>query len=212
MKFSKKKATIKKKEVKNVKQKVVPKVKEEVTIKPVKFQSFRRSFLDWRYIKQWWIKRNAPSSQMFIEMQLRTGKWDYFFVSVGSKSSFNYNGGEYIIDSDLMEYVSTLNMYSLRYHQEYCCPVSQKIPAKDIKDAIVASGTLDIENSTNPTTLRNFVVSDVIKDVIQSSGIHTYLKAMQLMVVITMISVLIFFVIYLIKSGIFKELSGAVGL
>ena len=210
MKFSRKKTKKVKKQLS--KKNTVKKPVKDTKTKQVEFKSLRRGFLDFRYIKQWWVKKNAPSTQMFIEMELRTGKWDYFFIDIGDSSSFYFRGGQYIVDPDLKEYVSSLNMYSLRYHQDYSLPVQQKIPVKEIKHAIESSGTLDIENATNPITLRSFVISDVIKDVIQSAGIHTYLKTMQLLVIIAVITAILHFIVYLIKSGIFKELSGALGI
>jgi len=206
--------TVNTKKVNPVKKEVEIKkeVKKETEKKSVEFKNFRRGWFDFRYWKQWYIKKNAPSSQMFIQMELRTGKWDYFFIDIATSPSFTYMGGEYVIDPDLKSYVSSLNMFSLRYHQDYALPVKQDIPVKEIGEAINASGVLDIENSTNPQTLRTFVVSDVIKDVIQSSGIHTYLKTMQLLVIIAVIVSILHFVIFLFKSGIFKEVTKAVGI
>ncbi len=99
----------------------------------------------------------------------------------------------------------------MRYHQDLCTPIKQIIPVKEINEAITSSGTLDIENATNPITLRNFVVSDVIKDVIQSGGIHTYLKTMQLLMIIAVIVAILHFFVYVMKSGILKEITGALG-
>ena len=207
MKFTKKIKAIQKPKV--TKKPIIK--KKDTPVKDAEFKSFKRGMFDWRYYKQWYVKKNTPSTQLFIQMELRTGKWDFFFIDIGKGSSFNYLGGEYIIDSDLKSYVTSLNLFSLRYHQDLCTPIKQIIPVKEINEAITSSGTLDIENATNPITLRNFVVSDVIKDVIQSGGIHTCLKTMQLLMIIAVIVGVLHFFVYVMKSGILKEITGALG-
>ena len=199
----------KKKQKKAKKEQKQPKNVEKPKKKAI-FSSFKRSWLDFRYWKSKWTKFNSPSSQIFIMMEQRSGKWDMFFEKDTSES-FTYKGGEYVIDNDSMFYVAPLGMFALKYHQDLSIPVSQKIPVKTIEKAINASGTLDIENATNPSVVKTFIISDVIKDVIQSSGIHTYLKAMKLLVIITVIITTLHFLTYLMKSGIMKELAGVFG-
>ena len=76
-----------------------PKKKKQPKVIQISQKSFKKGLLDFKYWRSAYHKFMNPSKQMMIEMELRTGKWDMFFINA-KKECFNYSGGTYVIDTD----------------------------------------------------------------------------------------------------------------
>ena len=63
-----------------------------------------------------------------------------------------------------------------------------------------------MEDSTNPSTLENFIVSKVAEGVMKGQQIDVFFKQIKLMLMITMVAVIIHLLLFINASGMMENL------
>jgi len=137
-------------------------------------------------------------------MELRNGDHSSFIIRTKA-ASFAYKGGEYVLDNELKYYHLDASMYALDYHQDFALPIKRIIPMNDINKAVSLSGLPKIEYSTNPSVLSKFVTSKISEGIMKGQMIDEYLKQQKLLIIITMVTVIIHFLLFVFKTGMLKS-------
>lgn len=159
------------------------------------------------------------------------------FIMVEDKGFFYYNKSMYVLDNamkyylidrkiwsyDFHEYLSIplkksfvlsdkiLNLIQPVYDEQRKKPVTPNIDTNEIKTVIENSGVVDVEASLNPTTLRRFTDSEVIKQVLQGAMLGRIFKVMFILIVITAVFMLILIILQLYTSGILDKIGSSLG-
>ena len=145
----------------------------------------------------------ANTKTFLINMELRNGKHRTFLVTT-KKQYFNYLGGSYIIDVNLMYDNVDSKYYCLDYHQDFALPILRKLHFKEVQEAIESSRTYEIENATNPTLLARVLEANMGEGVAKASQIPDFIKQMKLLLIIGTISSVIMLLLFVFKTGMLK--------
>lgn len=116
-----------------------------------------------------------------------------------------------MITSNFKYYNNAFKLWCLDYHESISLPIQRRIPIKDIKNALAATGGHNVVSATNPSTLRQFLMSDVIQSAIQAADISSFFKQVRLIVIITGLLVLIHLLLFLHNNGYLNKLPGIGG-
>jgi hypothetical protein len=147
--------------------------------------------------------RLAKTKIFLINMELRNGKHRSFLIKT-KKQYFRYEGGTYIIDTNLMYDNVDSKFYCLDYHQDFCLPIQRKINYREVQDAIDASRQYEVESSTNPAVLTKILEANVGEGVAKSSQIPDFIKQMKLLLIIGTMSSIIMLLLFVFKTGMLK--------
>lgn len=173
---------------------------------------------------------NSPDKIVLIKMEMSNGFFREFLVEEEAES-FYYKKNMYVLDAELKYYIIERNIWAYDFHENLSLPIRKKIrisddvqvvldmleaasrkgikpqiPVNDIKKIIENSGFVDVENSLNPTTLKRFTDSEVIKQVLQGAMLGKIFKIMFVLIIIIAIFALLNLVINLYASGVFEGL------
>lgn len=147
----------------------------------------------------------SSANKMLINMELRNGMHRQFFTFT-QEPIFRFMKGCYVIDGDLKYYNVDAKCFALDYHQDFTLPIKRQLPASNIKKAIESSGTVEVENSTNPLTLENLIISKIAEGVMKGRQIDEFFKQIKLMLIITMIAAVIHLLLFINASGVLKDM------
>lgn len=141
--------------------------------------------------KWWqWIKKAKYSpddvKSLLINMELNTGFVDSFFIIEDNKS-FEYKGSLYVIDLAMKYWHIPSRYYALDYHQSFALPIKRHINVEDMQTAIEETGVYDSETATNPTTLKQFLSSNIIEQVVKGAELSKWLMAFRIMIFVILI-------------------------
>jgi hypothetical protein len=141
-----------------------------------------------------------PISTMLIFMELRTGKFVHFIVSL-KHPYFDYQDGRYIVDDEMKYYLASSSMWCCDYHQDCCLPLKRKIDVNQINREVTNLG-IDTETSINPVSFKVFMESDIIQKVIKGAEMDQWLGFVKtmLIVLICMLMISIVMGIYIITK------------
>ena len=145
-------------------------------------------------IKFWteFYKMSVKKRSIFlIIMQTRNKKYDHFTVATDLKY-FYYKGGVYFLDSDFTRDDIHSGLSSLYYHQDCSIPFRIDIDTSKLKDEITQSGNDDvIDKAINPSTLKGFVISQVIEKILKGEELSKDMDFMKKLIIINLLMSLI---------------------
>lgn len=167
---------------------------------------FKAKKLNARAIKDSIVNKLKPGKVMLIHMELRNGFHTQFLVSI-QNSSFKYQKAEYIIDDDLKYYDITASLWCLDYHQDLPVPILRRIDVNSLKKAVRGTGITDIDTAFNPTTLRQFIESEVIQKVMKGQEMDKVFTFLKFTTIATLILSLTSALILIQSSGVLSNMS-----
>jgi hypothetical protein len=152
------------------------------------------------------IKYNFNTSKaMLINMELSNGDHTQF-IAYPQKERFEYNKKMYIIDHQFKYYVHSAKMFCLDYHEDFVLPVKRRIPIDLMRKATASQGVTDIENATNPSTLKRFIESEIIEKVMKGQEFEDALKFIKFVVIVGAIVGVVHLIIFVSKSGMLTSI------
>jgi len=158
-------------------------------------------------LKTWYIDKYHTEKSFLINMFLKNGQ-RLSFITKTKRGSFNWNDGEYIIDESLKYYDVNARMYALDYHEDISIPFSFKINPNTVKELIESKGITDVDAAINPSTLRRFIVSEVIQKVLKGAELDEVFKFLKIMVTVCAILSFIAVMLLLRAGGFFSKIPG----
>jgi len=159
-------------------------------------------------IKGWWKWGKAklnPGATYLINMELRNGMHT-FFVLTTNKAEFDFKEGRYIIDDESKYFVLDANKYALDYHQDISLPIKRIIPVTEINKAISALNNTEVETAINPTSLKSYVESNFIQQVMKGQELSESLKKITLIAGVAALAAVMHLVIFIFKSGMLSSI------
>lgn len=177
------------------------------------------------------LKKKYPSSLVLIRMELNSGKFIEFY-GIEEFGSFVYNKKRYVIDENMKYYVINRDIWAYDYAEDLSLPIRKKmklteegdkavsliesefrkpknprIPVSEIKTIIENSKVVDVENSLNPSILKRFTDSEVIKQVLEGASIGRLFKIILIIVIVIGILMLADLAVDMYDSGLFEKIS-----
>jgi len=197
-----------------VRQKKPGKVKLEKVPEPMRFdviQTFKGSVLSPRSWMRRYRMKNYKDRRVHITMLLRNGDKDQFYVFPEAEQ-FYYQKGVYILDSSLAKFDIAANCNSLTYHQDFSVPINKDVDVNAMKKAGSDPRFSDLDIAFNPYALEKFTESKVVEGMMKGAGLQEWMQRMFILQITLLIILIVFFLIYAQKSGMFSQIGGAVGI
>ena len=170
---------------------------------------------------------------VLIKMEMGNGMFREFLINEDN-GCFFYKKNMYVIDVALRYFLIDRNIWCYDYHEFLSLPlrktfqIDDKLEAElqpiidadkkkplnphtnvdEIKTLVENSNLVDVEASINPTTLKRFTDSEVIKQVLQGAMLSKIFKIMFVLIVVIAIFMLILLIIQLYTSGIIQDVVG----
>lgn len=152
-------------------------------------------------------KKLKDKKLLMANIQLRNGFVDTVLVE-DKNGSFEYDNSLFVIDSTFKYWNVASKYYCLDYHIDCTLPIKREYDVKEIKTAMEIDGTYDCEQAINPSLLRQFLMSNIIEQVIKGAELSKWLQALRLMVLVILIVSVVNLIIVIFKSGILTSVSG----
>lgn len=184
--------------------------------------------------KEWKKNQDMLSKKekvVLVKMEMNNGRFREFLV-LEDAGSFIFNKNRYVFDLEQKYYIIDRDIWAYDFHESLSLPIRKKvvltedvdkflslveeksrkpIPPKiesnEIRKLVENSNLIDVESSLNPTTLKHFTDSEVIKQVLQGAMLGKIFKVMFVLIIIIGIVVLLMFFLDLYHSGIFEKIS-----
>ena len=113
------------------------------------------------------------------------------------------------ISEDIEKKISDIvGMFQAAIDTKRKSPIKPTIDINKIKTIVENSELVDVEASLNPTTLKRFTDSEVIKQVLQGTMLGKVFKIMFVLIIVLAVFGLINLLLTLYQSGIFERLIG----
>lgn len=177
--------------------------------------------------------RKERESVVLVRMEMSNGLYREFLVPEKS-DGFVYKRRRYVFDPALKYYLIDRNIWSYDFAELLSIPLKKRynisdkldkllnpeiergmkrplnphIDINEVKTLIENSEIVDVEASINPTTLKRFTDSEVIKQVLQGAMLGRIFKIMFILIIVIAIFMLILILIQLYTSGIFEKIGG----
>lgn len=147
----------------------------------------------------------AKDKCVLINMELLNGMNRLFLVKE-KQGGFQYRKKKYILDDDSKYYIIEAKMYAFDFHEGFTLPIKRKIPVSTIRETIKKSEVSEVEYSTNPETLQNFMVAKIAEGIMKGAEIDAWMKQIRILLIIFGIISAIHFFLYAQKSGVFAQI------
>lgn len=187
--------------------------------------NFKKKLGRWQKIVLWWDERRNPHKIVIINLELANGFHRTFYVKE-EKTGFRYLNKNYVFDIDARYYNLDLSYWCYDFHEEFTLPIKQEVPEgyrydknneiyfpltrrfpiQAIKKALENSNITEIEYATNPSVLQRFITSEIAEGIMKGAAINDFLRQMRVWIIITLITVLLHFLTFIIKSGMLKSI------
>ena len=150
-------------------------------------------------------RRKFKGAQVILaNMELLNGHHTTILAVVDDKGKFKYRGGTYIVDDTLKYYHLGYKDYLLDYHQGFTMPIKRKIPLNDINETVQQTKIGGVQFATNPSTLKTFLVNNVVQSAIQGASITDFFRQVRLLVILAAVSSVIHLGLWMYQSGMFS--------
>lgn len=176
------------------------------------------------------IYTKNPDKVVLIKMEMANGQFREF-LAVEDLGCFFYKKSQYVFDSAMKYFLIERNIWAYDFHEYLTLPlrkyfaISEKLekllqpeidnarrkplnPHVDVNEAktlIENSQLVDVEASINPTTLKRFTDSEVIKQVLQGAMLGRIFKIMFILIIIMAVFLLMILLTTLYHAGIFEK-------
>lgn len=155
-------------------------------------------------LKEKLLKRFSKETTILINMELVNGMHKQFLVQEKA-GQFKFNKGIYLIDNDSKYYNVNAEMFALDYHERFTLPIKRVIPISSIKKVLSSANVGEVEYSSNPHVLEQFVTSKIAEGIMKGQAIDEMLKKIWVFTMIIGALVLGHLVLFMFKSGIFES-------
>lgn len=169
----------------------------------------KKKFGTWPHLRDWWRRKYHQDEILLVNMELRNGYHESLMVKARSVS-FKYSDGLYVIDNELKYFHISTGLYALDYHQDCALPIKRAVPINEIMKTLESSQVSEVEYAVNPSTLERFLVAKIAEGIMKGQQIDEYLRQMKLILVITMVSSVLMLLLFVIKTGMLKGLTGQI--
>ena len=132
------------------------------------------------------------------------------FVMKSKGQGFQYKKKHYLIDDDSKYYIIEAKMYCYDFHEGFVLPIKRKIDITGIRKGMQNSEVSEIEYSTNPETLQNFMVAKIAEGIMKGAELDKWMKQIRIMLIVAILTALLHFFLYAQKSGVFEKVTGAI--
>jgi hypothetical protein len=105
-----------------------------------------------------------------------------------SNQYFVYDTGAYFIDQDLIREDVQSKMNVLYYHQGSSLPMKIDIDVSKLMEELKENNSA-IEKSVNPTSLKDFVTSDIIQKILKGAEMMKELSQIKMLVILNTVVV-----------------------
>lgn len=179
--------------------------------------------------KQKQFMKKHMGAVVLVKMELANGQFREFLV-YEKDFGFIFRNKRYIFDLSMRYFLIERNIYAYDFHEHLSIPLRKRyeitpelerllipvidkekkkplkphIKVEEIKKLIENSQVIDVEASLNPSTLKRFTDSEVIKQVLQGAMLGRVFKIMFVLIIIIAIFMMILILIQLYSSGIFE--------
>lgn len=173
---------------------------------------------------------------VLIKMELANGFFREFLVYEDS-GYFYFNKSLYVFDHALKYYLIERNIWAYDFHELMSLPLKKEFHISDAVESIIMpvwdektkkpipphvntnelrslienAEVVDVEASINPTTLKRFTDSEVIKQVLQGATLGKVFKIMFILIIIIAFFALISLIIQMYNAGLFEKLRHVFG-
>lgn len=142
---------------------------------------------------------------ILVNMELSNGDHTTF-IAYPQKESFVWEKKSYVVIGEYKYYNHDAQLFCLDYHEDFVLPIKRSIPVDIIRKSVAGAGITDIENATNPSTLKRFIESEIIEKVMKGQALESALTMLKFLGIATVIGVYLHLVIYVIKSGMLQAI------
>lgn len=159
-------------------------------------------------VRQWmdyYKYKSKMSKAILIHMELTNGDHTHF-IAYPQKEQFEHENKLYIIDSSAKYYDHAAKMYCMDYHEDLTLPIIRRIPLERIREGLRSTGITDIENACNPSSLKQFIESEIIQKVMKGQEFEDMMKTIKTFLIITMVVVVVHLLLFIFKSGILQSI------
>lgn len=142
-----------------------------------------------------------------INMELYNGKHRTMLLKT-KEGTFKYDGGTYVIDSNLAYDNIDSKFLWLDYFQGFSMPIKRNFAkiSLELQEGIEQNESYDIEGCTNPMTLKRCLEAKISEGIAKSTGIPEFLKRLNFFVIISMIAILILLFLFVVKTGMLQSI------
>jgi len=160
------------------------KLQDKEKIKPYKVGDME-SIVDFNYWKEKYKMWRMKKYLFLVIMKLRSGQYEVFTASSKTKT-FVKDNSMYYIDSDMARRDSTSKLDVYFYHQDIATPflIDYDLEALNKK---LDSSDKNIKKSLNPTSLKEFINSNIIEKILRGAELSNDLKFLKMLVIINLI-------------------------
>ena len=141
--------------------------------------------LSGKYVKEWWKQKRKGRTLVLIIMQLRNNKYTMFTVSTTDKY-FVYKNGMYYIDPDMVREDTVTKLNTLYYHQDCSIPFKIDFNIDNLNEALQYNDD-NVQKAINPNNLREFIMGDVIQQVMKGQAMSDELRLMKILIIMVLI-------------------------
>lgn len=165
-----------------------PDTKKEQPSRPAKIKKYVYGDYISRFSFQFWTEFYKKSfkrrSLFFVIMHLRNGKYDMFTVATDNKN-FNYKGGCYVIDSDMIREDIHTGLNTFYYHQDVSIPFKINFELEKLTNQLEITNN-DVVKAINPNSLKSFIHSEVIEKVMKGQELTNEMQFIKMVTVINL--------------------------
>lgn len=177
------------------------------------------------------LYKKHPDKVVLIKMEMANGQFREF-LAVEDLGCFYYRKSQYVFDVQMKYYIIERNIWAYDFHEYISLPLRKSFQISDklekliqpefdkahkkpmnphfnvneIKTLIENSELVDVEASLNPTTLKRFTDSEVIKQVLQGAMLGRIFKIMFILIIVCAIFLLLLVIVNLYHAGIFEKI------
>ncbi|MCK5027912.1 MAG: hypothetical protein KAS07_05830 [Candidatus Pacebacteria bacterium] len=150
------------------------------------------------------FKKNYQAKKaVMIYMELFNGDLSSFITNeLGG--SFVYDSRRYVFDPTVRYYNINKKLYCYDFNQSFALPIKRHFPIDLIQKTIIATGMVELDYATNPTTPARFMTSNVIEMILRGGDLAAYIKRILIIVAIALAVSVIHMFLFLQSSGMLE--------
>ena len=169
---------------------------------------------DYTSIKFWkkaLKERFFSNVAIIVNMELSTGNHHSFLQVINNDRTFKFNKKTYTYDPEFRYYNIDLGFYCIDYRENIALPIQRCIPSHLIEQEF-HNIKAEVEYSLNPLVLHNFINSKIAEGIMKGQEISEYLRKYGILITIILVTVLVHFILWGYRTGMFDKIMSSVGL
>lgn len=159
-------------------------IKKKQKIKPFILNKYFGNFTIQK-VQEWYKKKYQKSKYFLILMHTRNDKYFLFSVTTSEKY-FIYQGGSYLLDTDLSRVDLHSGLSLLFYHQDSTIPLKVDVNLDDLLKNVDKTDK-GVTLALNPNSLQGFIKSQVIEKVLKGQELTDDMAFMKKLIIISLL-------------------------